>query len=166
MPDRRSPSSGPTTSTADIISPAPIPTPAISFISMAQRTRPIVRAERSVSVRLAEEVQEMLRRGDGKLISPSLPNHQRHRQKFERHRVICWLIPKRNHPLWMLPSAGRRTNVWRRRGLAARTVRDFHAPKMYCFCTADLRLGRFSPLLTKDQRHLQNPRQRWFSLYF
>jgi hypothetical protein len=64
---------------------------------------------------------------------------------------------KRNHPLWMLPSAGRRTNVWHS---------DFHAQKMYCFCTADLRLGRFSPLLTKDQRHLQNPHQRWFPLYF
>jgi hypothetical protein len=27
----------------------------------------------------------------------------------------------------------------------------FVPPKMYCFCTADLRIGRFSPLLTKDQ---------------
>jgi hypothetical protein len=27
---------------------------------------------------------------------------------------------KRDHPLWMLPSAGRRTNFWRRRGLATR----------------------------------------------
>jgi hypothetical protein len=73
---------------------------------------------------------------------------------------------KRNHPLRMVLSAGRRTNVGRRRGLPARTVSDFHAHKMYCFCTADLRLDMFSPLLTKDQRHLQNPHQRWFSLYF
>jgi hypothetical protein len=38
--------------------------------------------------------------------------------------------------------------------------------KMYCSCTADLRLCRFSPLLTKDQRHPQNPRQHWFPLSF
>src|ERR1700683_5595272 len=53
---------------------------------------------------------------------------------LEHYIAICLRIPKRNHPLWMLPSAGRRTNVWCGRGTwLGRRCNAIFAPKK---CTA------------------------------